>query len=198
MTELVELRTIIDSALSAQQAIRQNPDRPCPQDMLDSQSLLSVEYIGFDANLHKGQIVIDKAVGKEVMEFFRLALDMEFPIAKVVPLSHPDYLWSGHKVLSDNVSAGFDFRPIKDTKKLSLHSYGRAMDINPEQNPYILYKHDKKIVYPKGAVWDPNAPGTLTSDHPLVLLMENYGWQWGGHWTPESGRSDYQHFQKPI
>lgn len=194
----MERKIIIDSELSPQDAITQNPDRLCPKDVLERQMLIDVEYIGFDGNKHRGQIVMDKGVGKEIMEFFRLALDMEFPIAKVLPLSHPDYRWNGSKVLAENVSAGFDHRPIKDTEKLSLHSYGRAMDINPEQNPYIIYKHHEKIVYPKGARWDPDEPGTLTSDHPLVLLMESYGWEWGGHWTPESGRSDYQHFQKPL
>ena len=49
---------------------------------------------------------------------------------------------------------------------------------------------------PENGVYDPSAKGTLTSDHPLVLLMKELGWEWGGDWTPETGREDYQHFQK--
>ena len=187
---------IVDSNLSQQEAIQANPDENCPDEVLRGLGLMEVHYWGFDGREHQGQIVISIHVMPEVDSFFRQAYDLKFPIEKVVPLSHPDYQWDGSKVLADNVSAGFDYRPIKGTDKLSLHSEGLAFDINPKQNPYILYKLEGREVFPKGSKWKPKTPGTLHPEHKLVKLLEGWGWEWGGHWTEDSGRTDYMHFQK--
>jgi hypothetical protein len=53
-----------------------------------------------------------------------------------------------------------------------------------------------EIVSPQGAVWSPAVAGTLYANHQLVLFMKERGWGWGGDWRPESGRVDYQHFEK--
>ncbi|MCK7509072.1 MAG: M15 family metallopeptidase [Desulfobacterales bacterium] len=50
--------------------------------------------------------------------------------------------------MADNNSSGFNFRVIADTNKLSLHSFGRAVDINPVQNPVI---YPAGIIAPAGA-----------------------------------------------
>ncbi len=98
--------------------------------------------------------------------------------------------------MAGNVSSAFNYRLIAGTDKPSLHGRGLAFDINPRQNPYIRYSGGKKIVRPHSAVWNKDKPGTLHAEHPLVLLMEGFGWEWADNWTPESGRTDYQHFQK--
>jgi hypothetical protein len=98
--------------------------------------------------------------------------------------------------MEDNVSSGFNYRLIAGTDKPSLHALGRAFDINPRQNPYIRYERREIIAQPKQSKWDKSRPGTLFADHPLVKMMEGFGWEWGGHWSQESGRTDYQHFQK--
>jgi hypothetical protein len=193
---MAKTKIIIDSQLTTSEAIVSDPHKPCPPEILQSLGLMEVEYIGFDGHMHKGQIVVSIEVMAEVESFFKNALEISFPISKVVPLSHPEYRWNGVKVLADNVSASFDYREIKNTDKLSLHAHGLAIDINPVQNPYILYKNGHKTVYPKKARWEPDKPGTLSAEHPLVKLMEGFGWEWGGHWKKESGRTDYQHFQK--
>ena len=98
----------------------------------------------------------------------------------------------------ENVSSGFNYRLIAGADLPSLHSYGFAIDINPVQNPYIRYTPEGIITKPEGAVWNPEVPGTLSADHYLVEFFKGIGWDWGGNWSPESGRVDYQHFQKNI
>lgn len=193
---MTKTKTIIDSQLATSEAIVSNSDNPCPEKILQNLGLMEVEYMGSDGMLHKGQIVISIEVMAEVESFFRNALEIGFPLSKVLPLSHPDYKWDGEKILRDNVSSGFDYRNIKDTNQLSLHAKGLAIDINPLQNPYILYKDREKIIYPRGVKWNPDKPGTLSAEHPLVKLMEGFGWEWGGRWKSDSGRTDYMHFQK--
>jgi len=63
--------------------------------------------------------------------------------------------------------------------KLSYHSWGRAIDINPVQNPYIR----GEVVLPPGAVRDAERPGTLLADGAVVAAFESRGWTWGGRWT---------------
>lgn len=191
---------IIDSNYEPNDVIIQNPDRPCPEELLKTLGLVQVTYWGFDDKEHQGQMVVAISAMSDVEAFFKQAYDVRFPIERVVPVSAPEYQWDGPKVIADNVSAGFDYRPVQKTDKLSLHSQGLAFDINPRQNPYMRYKNGKRIlVAPEDdPTWDPEVPGTLHADHPLVKLMEGFGWEWGGHWTKESGRTDYMHFQKAL
>lgn len=187
---------IIDSYLSHNEAVSQNPESICPQDILQDQRLLEVEYFGFDSSLHLGQIVVAESVASDVEAFFEEALRIKFSIAKVIPAADPRYRWDDEKLMSDNVSSGFNYRLIAGTEKPSKHALGLAFDINPVQNPYIRYKNGHKIVQPPRAKWGMARPGTLYAGHSLVKFMAGLGWEWGGNWTPESGRTDYQHFQK--
>lgn len=185
---------INDSSLIPEKAFEQNPDLVCPDEIMHSLGLLTVEYMSFDQHIHTGQMIIAQAVMADVDAFFRHALEYRFPIAKVVPAA--SYDWDDKKLMEANISSGFNYRVIAGTDQPSFHARGLAFDINPVQNPYLRYHNGKKSIQPHGSKWNKNQPGSLQADHPLVKLMEGFGWEWGGHWTPESGRTDYQHFQK--
>ena len=91
---------------------------------------------------------------------------------------------------ADN-SSGFNYREKTGGGSLSNHAYGRAIDINTFENPYVK----GKLILPPGANYNQSAAGTFTGTHPLVLLMKKLGWSWGGDWT---NLQDYQHFEKPL
>ena len=178
-------------------AVAPNPQNPASQDILDTMNVLSVSYYGFDELIHKGQIVINKDVIEDIKKFFDLALKLKFPIKSVIPINDEKYSWDDNRSCEDNNSSGFNYRLVAGTNRLSKHSTGRAFDINPVQNIYVRYENMKEVFRaPADGIYDKNTPGTLTSDHPLVLLMKELGWEWGGDWTPETGREDYQHFEK--
>jgi len=189
---------IIDSNISLKEALKQNPDKPEPsQEILDQQVLLDVEYFSFDGRLHRGQIVLHKELVGDVNAMFELVVETRFPISKVVPNAHPEYNFDTKKLVFDhNVTYGFGYRKVKDTDKLSLHAYGRAIDINPLQNPYIRYRDGQEIIFPPKTKWNPKIPGTLTKDAEIIKFMKSRGWQWGGHWTKQGGVTDYMHLQK--
>jgi hypothetical protein len=100
--------------------------------------------------------------------------------------------------MAQNISSGFNYRTIAGTTEVSLHGKGMAFDVNPRINPYIRYENGVQIIAPHSASYNPKAPGTLHATHPLVVHMKSLGWEWGGDWLPQSGRVDYQHFQKEI
>ena len=190
----------IDTSITAAQALAQNPNSPAPESVLAELTVVPVQYIGFDGNLHEGVLVIHQSVRDDIEAFFSLACELRFPIEKVIPISHPDYAWDDERSCADNNTSGYNYRLISGGTRLSNHARGLAFDVNPVQNPYIRYDQDLKEFFrvPPRSVYDETTAGTLTKSHPLVLLMKDRGWAWGGDWTPSSGREDFQHFEKQL
>jgi peptidoglycan LD-endopeptidase CwlK len=196
----MENNIVIDSAMDSAVALAQNPQSIAPENVLGAMELISVDYCGFDHSLRQGQIVMHKSVIGDIRDFFKLAKKLQFPIAKVIPISDSKYSWDDERSCADNNTSGFNYRVITGGTRLSNHALGLAFDVNPVQNVYIRYDKDLKEFYrfPEASIYDRNAPGTLTPDHPLVILMKERGWEWGGDWIPASGRVDYQHFEKKV
>lgn len=183
---------VVDSNITLAEALR----KFAPPDFKDKQRILDVLYYSFDGRIHKGQLVVDQRLVSDIRQVFQVALEDKFPINSVIPISHERFHKNGEwnsddqSMLANNTSA-FNYRKVTGGKKLSMHSYGFAIDINPVQNPYI--KGD--IVLPEGAVYDPAKPGTLTRDCPVVKAFISLGWTWGGDWK---SLKDYQHFEKVL
>lgn len=173
-----------------------DPVYPESQAIAEHIAAVEVEYIDDNDTLQRGIIEIHQSVAEDITAFFQTAFRLRFPLHKIAVSS--DYQWDDGMLTKGNVTSGFNYRFIKSTSRLSLHSYGLAFDVNPRLNPYIGFKNGRTTTDPLGALYNTEVPGTLTPDHPLVTLMKSLGWEWGGDWTPESGRIDYQHFQKPT
>lgn len=157
-----------------------------PAEIKSTLTLLNVLYVSFDGLIHEGQLVVHHKVSDELREIFGKLLTLGFPIEKVIPVAN--YGWDDDASMADNNSSAFNYRLIYGTNRLSNHSYGLAVDINPALNPYT--RRDGTIA-PPGATYNVSVPGTLTPE--IVALFKSYGWEWGGDWE----RKDWQHFQKP-
>ena len=178
----------------------QNPENPAPETIIASLRDIEVMHYGFDGEIHTGRIIMHEAVADDIQAFFAHAYELGFPIAKVVPIHDSAYAWSDERSSEDNNSSGFNYRQVTgNPTKISWHGYGRAFDINPLQNMYVNYdeKLEERYRIPKNGTHDETLPGTLFADHALVRFMKDRGWIWGGDWTPASGRTDWQHFEKP-
>lgn len=187
-------RPIIDSRMSKKQVFDGiNP--ACPPEILKRQRTVKVKYYSFDGEVHQGQIVIDRDLTSDIKEIFKLAFKEKFPIYSVIPISHPQFRkngrWDDDLSMAANNTSGFNYREKTGGGSLSNHAYGRAIDINTVQNPYLK----NGLVLPPNGKYDVQSPGTLTADSPIVKRFRELGWTWGGDW--ESFR-DYQHFEKPI
>ncbi len=176
---------ITDSDLTFEEAIK---GTNAPQVIIDELVLTDVYYYSFDNKLHKGQLVIHKTLEKDIKEIFFLLRENKFPVKKVLPIVMYD--WSDNESMKDNNTSAFNYRFIAGTKRLSNHSYGRAIDINPFQNPAV-YKNGK--ISPPGAVYNKSKAGTIVDDDFIVRAFLDRGWRWGGHWN---SLKDYQHFDK--
>ena len=157
-----------------------------PEDIRKSLTLVSIPYFSFERKVGEGQLVVHKDVAGDVEKIFKKLCEMQFPIQQIVPAVA--YGWDDDASMSANNTSAFNYRIIYGTDRLSNHSYGRAIDINPVQNPYHWRS---EIIMPSGAHYDLTKPGTITKE--IASLFTSYGWNWGGKWK----HKDYQHFEKP-
>lgn len=178
--------TIVDSAISFSEAIEGST---APDEIILILSLVDVLYYSFDGKKHQGQILVNRELEDDVYEIFKFIEKILFPVGKVIPIV--SYQWNDHQSMADNNSSSFNFRVIEGTAKLSMHSLGKAVDINPVQNP-VIYANG--VIAPEGATYLPQERGTLTTDHAVVQEFLKRGWHWGGNFEQPK---DYHHFEKP-
>lgn len=187
-------KPIIDSNMSEKEVF-DGLDPNCPKEIRERQKILKVKYYSFDKKIHQGQIVVDKDLADDVKKVFEAALSERFPIYSVIPVSHPKFRkngrWDDDLSMIANNTSSFNYREKTGGGSLSNHAYGRAVDINTFQNPYIK----GKLILPPNSVYNPAAEGTITADSQITKLFLKLGWSWGGDWT---ALKDYQHFEKPL
>ncbi|MEI6853215.1 MAG: M15 family metallopeptidase [Bacteroidota bacterium] len=183
-------RIISDSKLTLEQSLA---GTKAPKVVSDSMILLDVKYYSFDKKLHKGQIVINTLLKKDVKKLFSEARKIKFPINKVIPIVK--YHWNDDSSMTDNNTSSFNYRLVARTNRPSNHSWGRAIDINPFTNPAV---HPDGLIEPVGAKYDSEASGALNLENKIMKLMLSLGWEWGGgaNWLKIKGYQDYQHIQK--
>jgi len=175
---------LVDSAMSFEEAVEGSK---APVAILVSLTLVDVRYISFDGLLHKGQLVVHRDLEDDVRARFEDLLASNFPIEKVIPIIK--YGWDDEASMQDNNTSCFNYRAIYPITRISNHSYGRAIDINPKLNPCLA---SNGVIQPLGAVYDVTKPGTFVNGNEAVNIFIFNGWTWGGSWT----RPDWQHFEK--
>lgn len=115
-----------------------------------------------------------------------------------------DKFWVGNGVDSDtksienNNTSAFNYRVVPGTAHLSNHAKGRAIDLNPLQNPYVAYQSDgtfKQYYKDMEKYLDRNSGEAhmVTHEDTAYRIFTKYGFTWGGDWV---NSKDYQHFEK--
>jgi len=158
---------------------------------------LHMTYKDFRGTDMTGELIVNKDVSTEVTQIFKLLYEADYPIHKMRLVSH----YNGNdwqSIEADNTSA-FNCRNATGSKKWSKHSYGKAIDINPIENPYISRKgyisHKESLVYKKRIHKNDTYTdkAILLKNDDAVKIFKKHGWKWGGDW---SAVKDYQHFSK--
>ncbi len=176
------------SAVSPVTAARLGPSwhRGCPVEPAGLRAV-RVRYAGFDGRAHDGELVVASGLTGEVAAIFAELYRQRFPV-RLVRTVDAYRASDDDSMAADNTSA-FNCRPVTGGTAWSEHAYGRAIDLNPRENPYV----SGRTTLPPDGVTDRSArrPGMVT---PAVLAaFARRGWTWGGSW-PEP--TDYQHFQR--
>ena len=153
---------------------------------------VELDYLGLDAQIHRGALVVHRDLVDEVIAVFDRLLEIGFPIER---MQTADRYPNADDELSmrDNNTSAFNCRDIPGSGRWSFHAYGRAIDVNPRFNPYIdsagAYQPANAGVYVDRQRID---PGLFHADDAAVRAFTERGWRWGGNWrTPK----DHQHFE---
>lgn len=188
-------------ASTADPAVRRIPDRQwsamratgvvrpgCPLTRADLRRV-EVNFRRWDGTVARGVLVVNRDVARDVAAIFTEVFDAGFPIRSMRPIEQ----FGGDdnaSMAADNTSA-YNCRTAGQANAAaadSPHANGRAVDINPRENPW----------------WDPRCncfmptarhaersrgKGKILEGGPVWRAFTKRGWIWQDIATP-----DYQHF----
>ena len=162
----------------------------CPVD-LDALRLLRFPHVGFDGQVHDGELVIAADWAEAVASVFEQLFVAGYAIERIELIDAFD--GDDQRSMHANNTSAFNCREVAYRPGVwSNHAYGTAIDLNPRYNPYV-----------RGDFVDPSvaAPyvdrnnvqlGMIVGDDAAVVAFTSIGWIWGGDWP--GGVKDYQHF----
>ncbi|MFN8098255.1 MAG: M15 family metallopeptidase [Dermatophilaceae bacterium] len=155
----------------------------------DDLRLVTLTYWGFDDTAHDGQLVLHRDAVDAVVTAMREVYAARFPIRRMVTVEA--YGADDESSMRDDNTSAFNGRFVQDTTTCSQHAYGRAIDIDPLENPMIV---DGRVSpSTAGAFVDrsQDVPGMIHPGDAVVRAFAAVGWSWGGDWH---SLKDYQHF----
>jgi poly-gamma-glutamate synthesis protein (capsule biosynthesis protein) len=150
--------------------------------------LVRLTYEGFDGEAYRGRLVVHRRWADEVLEVFARLYRRAFPIRRVRLVDRFD-ADDRSSMRHDNTSA-FNCRHVAGATSWSQHAYGRAIDINPVENPYVDGSHVSPRRGRRFLDRTDLRPGMIVGGGVVVRAFRRIGWGWGGAW---SGAKDYQH-----
>jgi poly-gamma-glutamate synthesis protein (capsule biosynthesis protein) len=152
-------------------------DPRCPR--WDQLAYLQVDHVGFDGPA-RGELVVAAALAPRAVALFRRLWQLGFPIRQLRLVD--DFAASDDASMAADNSSAFNFRVIDGTDLLSQHALGRAIDLNPVENPW---RRPDRILPPAGAAFADRRdvrPGMFVRPGPVVAALDELGWEWGGDW----------------
>jgi poly-gamma-glutamate synthesis protein (capsule biosynthesis protein) len=169
----------------------------CPVSLSDLR-YIEVDYLDFTDNISRGEIIVHKDVAEDVVSIFKELYNMNYAINQMRLVS--DYNGNDWKSIEADNTSAFNCRKATGSQKWSKHSYGKAIDINPIENPYISKKghisHKASQKYRKRVhrnLSNLKDRALLLKNDPATKVFKSHGWRWGGDWNTIK---DYQHFVK--
>jgi len=152
--------------------------------------LLTVSHWGFDGEVHRGRLVVNRDQAQAMLTAMRSLFRLHYPIRQMRLVD--SYGADDHRSMAADNTSAFNCRPVAGTSRWSEHAYGRALDLNPLENPYVTASG--YLSPPAGAPYidrSLRAKGLIHRGGPVVRAFAAIGWEWGGNW---SWPKDYQHF----
>ncbi len=176
----------IDDAMRA----RMEPTswRPgCPVGLEDLR-YLRISHRDFSGQEHLGELVVHRDAVDAMFDVFAALWVARYPIRSMRLVD--DFGGDDNtSIAADNTSA-FNCRFVAGTTRWSNHATGRAIDINPIENPWV---ENGRTDHPASVPFIDRrpAPGVIIEGDAVTRAFDAVGWGWGGRWGEPL---DYQHF----
>lgn len=184
---------ISDSIFHCMQGNSYRDGCPVSRDSLCYLRVLHRDAIG---TIRMGELVCHVAISEDLLQIFRALYEAAYPIERMRLIDL--YAGDDERSMAANNTSGFNYRRIAGSQKLSSHSLGLAVDVNPLYNPYVRWRNDGSLmVSPQAGRPYANRSATflykIERDDLCHRLFRQHGFQWGGGWKRVK---DYQHFEK--
>lgn len=160
----------------------------CPMS-LDDLRRVRLMYWGFDGQAHWGELVVNSDSVTPIVGAFLSLYESRFPIRQMRLVD--DFAGDDEQSMAADNTSAFNCRLVPGTSAWSEHAYGRAVDVNPLENPWV---RDGQVDPPGAAPWADRTrsdPGMIRHGDAAWQAFIAVGWEWGGDWRT---LKDYQHF----
>lgn len=182
--------TVVPLTVAERSAMTPSAWRPgCPVPLADLRAVRAT-HLGFDGRARTGVLVVHRDVAPRVVAVLRRLYALRFPIRRMEPIER--YGGSDSRSIEADNTSAFNCRRVEGTSRWSEHAYGRAIDVNPIENPYIsragTTEHPTSRPYLDRTR---RRPGVILPGDAVVHAFAAEGFGWGGLW---SSARDTQHF----
>jgi hypothetical protein len=146
--------------------------------------------------VHTGELTVHRDVAVPLRGVFQRLYELRFPIRH---MGFSDlYGPKSSQPRDGDISGAFVCREAvpspctggKGTGTWSMHAYGKAVDLNPRENPYVgcgrTRDRKSRPYFDRSRL----RPGMVTP--AVVRAFRAIGWGWGGDWSGNT--KDYMHF----
>jgi poly-gamma-glutamate synthesis protein (capsule biosynthesis protein) len=153
-------------------------DPRCPR--WDALAYVVVDHVTFDGSTARGELVVARELAADAVALLRRLYQLGFPLRQLRLVD--DFAASDDASMAADNSSAFNFRVVAGTDQLSQHALGRAIDLNPVENPW---RRPDVVLPPEGVAYVDRAvvrPGMIVRPGPIVAVFDENGWEWGGDW----------------
>ncbi len=174
-----------------------------PNISLSDLRYLKMLHYNFEGKIQVGEMIVNKSIADSTLSTFSSLFSAKYGIRQMHLV---DDFWTVNSSVTDDVcmlvdnTSCFNYRVVQGTSSLSRHSLGRAIDINPHENPYAKVMKDGSLVmfkpelYAAGYLTDRAGKAyAITATDQAYRAFTANGFTWGGSWNTVK---DFQHFEK--
>lgn len=152
--------------------------------------LVRASHRDFRGGTEQGSVVVHERYARGTLDVLRRLWAKRFPIRRMELIDR--FGGDDHRSMAHDNTSGFNCRFVNGTARWSMHAYGKAIDINPRENPYVSGDF---VSPPEGRPFADRGrrrPGMIFRRDAVTNSFDRIlGWEWGGRWP---NPTDYQHF----
>ena len=160
---------------------------PVPRSRL---RLIRATHWDFERDVEWGALIVHRNHKRRIVRALRDLFEERFPIRRMKLIDR--YGADDHRSMDADNTSAFNCRFVNGTNRWSMHAYGKAIDVNPIENPYVT--SGGHVSPPAGEPYadrSRRAKGMIRHGDATWRAFRTADWEWAGDW---SGTRDYQHF----
>lgn len=130
---------------------------------------VEVNHVTFSGEVRRGVLVVNHDVAASTARIFTRLFDEGFPIRRMRPLEAYD--GDSNASLRDDNTGAYNCRRLSQINAPPMespHANGRAIDVNPRENPWKDLRCD---------CWSPSAKNRKREPGPGVIVKGGVAWQ---------------------